>query len=151
MTSFNKSAIAFFLIALVGCSGDPKFYPVSGTISLDGKPYPNGVVTFQPIGSKDNPTPGRGSSAYTDANGRFVLKVEDAIPGAVPGMHLVRIMTKGNNVMTMDPLKGSSDAVPANRKIDPIPPEWNSLSKVEFEVPVGGSDKANFNIETKKQ
>jgi hypothetical protein len=28
--------------------------------------------------------------------------------------------------------------------------EWNDLSTVEFDVPAGGTDKADFKIETKK-
>lgn len=128
MSIIQRSAFLVFLATLTGCAGEPKFHPVSGVVTLNGKPFPEGVVSFQPIGSKDNPTPGQGSSAYTDGNGRFVLKVEEGKPGAVAGKHLVRIMTKGNNVMTIDPLKGSSDVAPANRKIDSIPPEWNSLS-----------------------
>ena len=135
------------LLALaVGCSGGgPKFAPVSGVVKLDGKPYGKAVVSFQPIGTADNPNPGRGSSAYTDENGRFVLK-SDKADGAVVGKHLVRIMTRGNEVVGQYPEGGSPDETPLKREVDPIPPEWNALSKVEFEVPSGGTDQANFDI-----
>ena len=33
---------------------------------------------------------------------------------------------------------------------DPIPPQWNYESKQEFDVPAGGTEKANFDIVTKK-
>jgi hypothetical protein len=35
--------------------------------------------------------------------------------------------------------------------VDPIPPEWNALSKVHFDVPSGGTDQANFDIRTRKR
>ena len=142
---------SFFLLAFViGCSGEPTFAPVSGVVTLNGKPYGEAVVSFQPLGTKENPNPGRGSSSYTDKDGRFVLK-SDGKTGAVVGKHLVRIMTKGD-VATIDPTKGSSsDEVNySKRKVDPIPPEWNSRSDKEFDVPTGGTDKANFNIEAQK-
>ena len=139
------------LLAVVGCSGGEKYVPVSGVVKLDGVPYPNAVVTFQPIGTKENPTPGRGSSAYTDENGRFVLQGADGQSGALVGKHLVRIMTRGNDVVIQESDTGSSDETPkGGPKVDPIPPEWNALSKVEFDVPGGGTDQANFDIVAKK-
>lgn len=139
---------AALLLTTVGCSGG-SFVPVSGVVTFNGKPYDKAVVTFQPIGSKDTPNPGRGSSAYTDENGRFVL-VSDDTKGAVVGKHLIRIMTRGNDIQGATPEGGTPDETPTNRPVDPIPAAWNSMSKVEFEVPAGGTDKANFDIETKK-
>src|SRR5262245_7538084 len=135
------------LLAVVGCSGGPKFAPVSGVVTLNGQPYPNAVVTFQPIGTQDNPNPGRGSSAYTDENGRFVLICDGDVNGAVVGKHLVRIATKGM-VAFGEPGVGSADDAhaQAGRMLDPIPPEWNSQSEKEFDVPPKGTDKANFDI-----
>lgn len=148
-------AVACFgvLVAgMLGCGSGPKYVPVSGIITLDGKPYGEAVVSFQPVMTEGNPNPGRGSSAETDANGRFVLKTDEAKVGAVAGKHKVRIMTRGNDVITnFDPEKGSPDGVlaaPAPRgKVDPIPLEWRDK---EFEVPPGGTDKANFDIVTKR-
>jgi hypothetical protein len=136
----------------LGCDSGPKYVPVSGVITLDGKPYGDAVITFQPMLTSTNPNPGRGSSAETDSDGRFVLKTDEAKDGAVVGMHKVRIMTKGTHVLdNFDPEKGSPDGVlsaPAQRaKPDPIPVEWRDK---EFEVPAGGTDKADFHITTKR-
>jgi hypothetical protein len=150
MTRSRVLAAGGLLAAVVGCSGGPSFAPVSGVVKLDGEPYSHAVVSFQPVGSSDNPNPGRGSSAYTDAQGRFVLRCDNAFDGAVVGKHLVRIMTRGNDVVGQDPTQTSPDGAPPHRKVDPIPPEWNALSTVEFEVPAGGTTKADFNIPTKK-
>ena len=150
MTRLHLLAVAGLFAALAGCSGGPDYAPVSGVVTLDGKPYGKAVVSFQPIGTSENPNPGRGSSAYTDENGRFVLKSDATRDGAVVGKHRVRIMTRGNNVVGQDPVGGSSDETPVNNQVDPIPPEWNSMSDKTFVVPPGGTDQANFDIKTKK-
>ena len=123
--------------------------PVSGVVTLNGKPYGKAAVSFQPIGDLKNPNPGRGSSAYTDENGRFAL-ISDEHNGAVVGKHLVRITTRSGQQVAAEPGLGSPDNAPANRSVDPIPLEWNWESQKEFEVPPGGTDKANFDIVTKK-
>jgi hypothetical protein len=141
------------LLAAAGCGSGPGYAPVSGVVTLDGKPYGEAVVSFQPIATEGNPNPGRGSSGETDATGRFVLKTDDLKEGAVVGKHRVRIMTRGNDVVTgFDPATGSPDSTPVapRGKIDPIPLEWNAYSDKEFEVPAGGTDKANFDIISKK-
>jgi hypothetical protein len=134
-----RAALAgVFAVSLVGC-GNSRYVPVSGVVMLNGKPYPDALVQFQPVATKENPEPGRASSARTDANGRFTLKSVDGHEGAVAGKHRIRIwpanLKKGEKV---------KDAV------EPIPLDWNSNSNKEFMVPAGGTDKADFDIVTKK-
>jgi hypothetical protein len=53
--------VAAGLLSALGCSkSGPKFVKVSGVVTVNGVPYPNAVVTFQPMGTEDNPNPGRG-------------------------------------------------------------------------------------------
>ncbi len=133
-----------------GCGSGGRYVPVSGVVTLNGKPYDKAAVSFQPIGTQENPNPGRGSSAYTDENGRFSL-ISDKNRGAVVGKHLVRITTRSSAPAPAgEPGLGSSDSAPAAKQGDPIPLEWNWQSQKEFEVPPGGTDKANFDIVTKK-
>jgi hypothetical protein len=140
--------VGALLIAFSGCSGS-KYVPVSGVVSLNGKPYGKAAVSFQPIGTTENPNPGRGSSAYTDENGRFVL-ISDEHQGAVVGKHLVRITTRAKE-LAGEAGVGSPDGAPVDKRVEPIPPEWNSESEQQFEVPPGGTDQANFDISTKRQ
>jgi hypothetical protein len=142
-------------LLVAGCGDGGKYARVSGVVSINGKAYPNAVVTFQPIATADNENPGRGSSGITDENGRFVLKTDDGNDGAVVGRHRVRIMTNfPSGTLAYDPNIGSpDDVVPAAKgkaQVDPIPSTWNAMSTVEFEVPKGGTDKADFNIENPK-
>ena len=138
------------LAASVGCGGSgPKYAPVSGVVTLDGKPFNDGVVVFLPKATAENPNPGRSSAGETNDKGQFVLKTDELKNGAVVGKHLVKISTRGP-VMQFDPATGSPDNAPANVKRDLVPAEWNTMSSKEFEVPPGGTDKANFDIVTKR-
>jgi hypothetical protein len=139
------------LFAIAGCGG-AKFVPVSGVIKVNGQPYSKAVITFQPIGTPENPNPGRGSSANTDEQGRFKLVCDGTIDGAVVGKHRVRIMSRPGEVQqgVSESRGGSSDdsrPAPTVAK-DPIPPEWYAGDGKEFDVPPGGTDQANFDIVT---
>ncbi|MBY0458539.1 MAG: DUF4198 domain-containing protein [Gemmataceae bacterium] len=143
------AALGAGLFALVGCGDGSKYVPVSGTVKVNGKPYANAAVFFQPVGDKNNPNPGRGSSGVTDANGRFTLKTSEGVSGAVVGTHQIKILTNSADVVGFDPATGSKDDVPGPKKdVDPIPADWRSLGNHTFDVPPGGTDAANFDIES---
>ena len=148
MTRYQFLAVAALAALTLGCGG-PSYVPVSGVITLDGKPYGKAVVNFQPIGTPDNPNPGRGSAAYTDESGRFVLLSDDH-KGAVVGKHRVTVATREDSIGKASTEGGTPDDAPTFRRGEPIPPEWNSMSDKQFDVPAGGTDKANFDIVTKK-
>jgi hypothetical protein len=145
-------AAGILLTGLAGCGG-PKYVKVSGVVTLDGTPYKNAIVSFQPISTPDSPTPGRGSSGLTDEKGRFTLVTDDNHTGAVVGKHRIRIQTKREDPTAyIDRTVGSPDNLgPKGLKVlrDPIPLEWYSdRSTKEFEVPRSGTDQANFDIRT---
>jgi hypothetical protein len=144
--------VGLLAVSLTGCSsGGPQYANVSGVVTFNGKPYKSGIVKFQPVGTKDNPNPGRGSYAHTDENGRFKLVVDDKITGATIGKHRVFITTvRESRIPDPDPALGTPDGS-AKVQIDPIPAEWNSSSTKEFDVPAAGTDKANFDIVGKKK
>ncbi|HEY2786676.1 MAG TPA: hypothetical protein VGJ05_17060, partial [Fimbriiglobus sp.] len=73
-------------LALVGagCSRGPTLAPVSGTVTLNGKPLANVQVEFWPEGSAPR------SVGMTDQQGRFTLTTDgEGKPGAVVGSHKV--------------------------------------------------------------
>lgn len=145
------SLLGVALAVVAGC-GESRYVPVSGVVKLNGEPYPNAVVFFQPVGGKDNPNPGRGSSGVTDEKGRFSLKTPEGVNGAVVGEHQVKILTnEEQQPAPFDPNVGSPDNVPApaKGKVDPIPLDWRTMGNHTFQVPAGGTDQANFDIESK--
>ena len=92
-SKIQLSFVLLCLTALVGCGPGYEIVPVSGTITLDGKPLQNATIITQPIGTKENTMPGPGSIAETDADGHFELAFqhEDRV-GAVPGPARIKIV-----------------------------------------------------------
>jgi hypothetical protein len=73
------------LCVTTGCgSGDGiVLHQVSGTLVRNGKPVPELMVHFDPVGK------GRGSSATSDVDGKFILKFDAQRTGVLPGEHKV--------------------------------------------------------------
>jgi hypothetical protein len=66
-------ALLLLAIAPLGCGGSgPETYPVSGTVTFDGQPVPDGDILFVPADGKGLPDPGK------IENGEFSF---DAKPG----------------------------------------------------------------------
>jgi hypothetical protein len=136
-------------VGAVGC-GDTRYVPVSGVVTLDGKPYRSAIIMFQPIATKDNPNPGRGSTGSTDENGRFTLKTFEGQAGAVIGKHKVRITTRYSEKLRGYAVWDTAKNEAVKAVTDPIPAVWNYDSKQEFDVPSSGTDQVKFDIVTKK-
>ena len=122
------ASVACGLLALAGCGPDGQgAVPVSGRVTLDGKPLANLQITFQPL-AQDASGFGPGSFARTDADGQFAMrKVWPDAPGAVPGAHRV----------TMD-----FDQDPPSKSL--VLPEDFRNGTAEFVVPAEGTSAANF-------
>jgi hypothetical protein len=128
------------LMLVVGCGSAGKTVPVSGAITLDGKPLANAHVVFQPEAAKGNSNPGIGSFAFTGPDGRYTLRTFDTEqPGAVVGTHRVEIN-----------LKVESDDRPNAGRPPPkmLPAKYNRQSELQFKVEPGGSSAANFDLKS---
>jgi hypothetical protein len=76
------------IVILTGCSrSGPELAPVSGQVTLDGKPVEHIKVTFHPDGSK-SPSIGR-----TDKDGRYLLRYKRGVEGGSVGWNVVRLQT----------------------------------------------------------
>lgn len=68
-----------------GCNKQfPGLVPVSGTVTIDGKPVTRGGITVHTQGH-------RPSFARIDENGRFTLTCRNPGDGVIPGTHLVTV------------------------------------------------------------
>jgi hypothetical protein len=129
------------LILAPGCGGT-RYAPVSGKVTLNGEPLANATVSFQPIAPEKSLDAGPGSQGKTDANGMFTLTVRPDLKGAVVGKHRVRITA-------LDPQVGEGDERPPRGGwplADKVPKQYNSETTLTFDVPAGGTDKANFDL-----
>ena len=117
---------------------------VSGAVTLDGKPLPEAVVTFD---AED----GQFSYGLTDSNGKFSLQFDSVKTGVTPGKKTVRISTtrKILGLNTKDESGGedvgdegeSSKTTP--RPTELVPSRYNKKSELSVEV---SSAKTHFDF-----
>jgi len=132
------------LVTAVGCGEERfKIVPVSGVVTIDGEPIAEAYVNFQPQTTGEDGLAGMGSFGRTDSAGRYELMTIKREPGAVVSSHRVKIQTQL-----------SKDASDGSRKIvvrkEMLPTRYHSESELTFEVPLGGTDQANFELTTNK-
>ncbi len=128
-----------FLICLVGCGrrGDGFTYqPVSGVVTLDGKPAVGVTVAFAPQGT--SLASGRPSIAITDSEGVYTAKTLDGVDGVAVGEHLISITSEQIDPDTHEVLKPET-----------IPRRYNNKSELRLTVPSGGTQEADFSLQSK--
>ena len=132
--SMQRLVFAIFLVSLCvgGCSSRPKDFPtlapVSGTVTMNGQPLQNVMVTF---------TSGKGIVALgpTDPAGCYELRSRGITPGAGLGSNNVTIRS-----------------IPENPDVgllsEPIPARYNSNSTLTVDVAVA---KNTFDFDLKAE
>ncbi len=127
--------------AALGCvGGGPKYVPVSGVVTLNGKPLAGATVTFSPIAPPGEVNAGDGSAGKTNDAGEFTLTTSRGAPGALVGKHKVRIFALARQVGTGDerPPRGGWPTK------DKVPARYNERTELEFEVKPDGPNKADL-------
>jgi len=125
--------VAAFCAALPGCGGKSNVVPVSGRVTVDGRPLANVAVNFGPLtGGLDGAYAAYGK---TDQEGRYTLKlVDDDQRGGMVGKNRITLNESSPG--------GESDGA-APRTQFKLPPTARD-GTLQFEVPAGGTDAANF-------
>jgi hypothetical protein len=128
------------LLLTLGCGSSSKVVPVSGVVTLDGKPLPNAHIVFQPEAGKGTVNAGTGSYGSTGPDGKYTLKASDSDQtGAVVGTHRVEIDFKTE----------SDDRDPKLRPPPKhLPPKYNRQSELQFKVERSGTSTANFDLKS---
>jgi hypothetical protein len=120
-------------IATTGCGRKGNIVPVSGRVTLDGQPLADVAINFGPLtGGLDGAYAAYGK---TDANGQYTLKlVDDNRRGASVGK---------NRVTLNESAAGEVSDGAATRMQFKLPPKARD-GTLQFDVPAGGTDAANF-------
>ena len=118
---------------LFGCSGPSNIQPVSGSITLDGKPCPGLFVLFTPLEGEQKTS----SRGQTDENGQFTLRYSSQIQGALIGKHLVQVSP-------------NPDPGPGIAKVS-LPPRYNRRSELRAEVTTDGDNTFQFDLTSGKK
>jgi hypothetical protein len=142
------TVVFVFFVAAAGCSGRhsnlPPQYPVSGTISMDGKPLPGAGIMFLPRGE----TRGTGAFGMADAAGKYSLKTDHGGAGAPEGEYVVTISRVVNRDGT--PYVPKPDVAEAGER-ETLPGIYSDSMKtvLSANVPKGG-DTINFELKSKR-
>jgi hypothetical protein len=128
-------SLGISLIALaIGCNreGLPGLGRVTGTITMDGKPVPNALVSFEPVDGSGATAMGR-----TDEQGKYELWYSRGNKGAKTGEHLVRINTYEET--------GEDDGRQIQRET--IPARYNAKTELKATVK-SGSNTLDFELKS---
>ena len=133
--------LGFALVLGLGC-GSGKFAPVSGTVTMNGKPLAGALVIFSPIAKEGSIDAGPGSSGKTNEKGEYTLTSDTGRTGALVGKHRV-------SVSLMNPGIGESDdRRRRGQLVNQVPVKYNGKTELTYKVPAGGTDKADFALKS---
>ena len=130
--SVASCALLVFLILTCGCSESSGIQPVTGIVTLDGKPCPGLFVLFTPLEGESRTS----SRGQTDSDGKFELRYTSQIQGAQVGKHLVQI----------SPNPEPEPGVPKVK----IPPRYNRASQLNAVVDEAGENDFQFDLTSGK-
>ncbi len=126
---FKLVAAIIAVTSVVGCDGGAGMSPVTGTITLDGSPYPSAQVRFVP-------ETGRPSIGITDESGVYSLVYIRDEKGAAPGSYKVDITTVHVS---------ASDADGGKEPPEKVPPRYNKVTELTATVEPG-ENVINFDL-----
>jgi hypothetical protein len=123
--------VVFSVVGLQGCgAGGVRFVPVTGKVTMDGKPLAKVGVTFIPQAKPGSEIAGDVSSGVTDDNGEYKLTAfvkGGEKEGAQVGKHKVTITQKD--------VRGEGDRQIIREK---IPKKYNIETTLSADVKAGG-------------
>ncbi len=134
-------------LVLCGCGGgkaEAKKYPVSGTVNLDGKPLPDGMIFFKtpdvgaidPIPIKDGQFQGQAQA------GKRRVEIAAYREGKTPTMYAKSPPPAGPDGK---PIPGMD----ATQRENYLPARYNTLSKLSEEVKPEGPNQFKFDLQSK--
>jgi hypothetical protein len=127
--------------AAVGCSGSDGLNrkAITGKVTVDGAPIPNGAIGFEPIGGS-----GIGSGAPI-VKGEYRIETKDGLP---PGKY--RVTLQGDDGTKFGVSEGKmpgDEEMPAIKQL--VPPDWNKGGEHNIEVKDSGPYEFNFDVKSK--
>ncbi len=118
------------MIAGCGQSG-PEILPVTGVVTLDGKPLDQARVVFVP-------DKGRPAVGLTDSSGQYKLQFNETKWGALSGPHKVQITTERQ----ASGGEGGEPLIPAQKEL--LPKKYNESTELQANV---APDKVKFDFD----
>lgn len=146
---WTRWLLAALLLCAIGCGGGPRLAPVSGKVTLDGKPLAGADISFYPVNVKAGSDAGIASTGKTDVNGEYSLETTKGQRGAVVGPHRVSITRPIEDVGDADTRPKRTRAGPPMK--DLVPARYmGEQSELKFEV-LPEDNKADFPLTSKPE
>lgn len=146
---FDLPLVLFFTVALVGCGGssgrvppdqDLELFPVTGTVTVNGKVAEGVAIGFQPADG----TPGSGGFAVSGPGGKFEATSASGRPGLPAGKYhlLVTWLT------TPDGKPIPRDALAADTGfVNQLPERFNTMDGTPFFMAVNAGENPPLNLD----
>ncbi len=116
---FYVLPLVVIVLLLNGCNTSLATALVQGTVTFDGKPLANALVSFQPVDGS------RLSTGMTDASGKYSLRFSATQEGALPGEHKVVIQSAPGEPDQEHPVK------------ELLPTKYNSTTELKATLKSG--------------
>lgn len=124
--AFATAICSFVMLAAVGCDSGPPTGEVTGTVTLDGEPLDNALVTFVPQGG------GQSAMGKTDDSGKYTLHRRGE-EGALVGSHKVVVTTVQDPAEAAEDVETGSDAY-MQQAMGGAPSDYNQAA-VQEQIP----------------
>jgi hypothetical protein len=126
-------------VVIIGCSADASAprdplprVAVSGAVTLDGAPLPEGMIQFNPAPGTEGPP-----AAGEIRDGKFSIEKPQ---GPVPGQYKVTISSHPPARIS----EGQAPGGAPRRAPETVPARYNTESTLESDVPADGSSTLDF-------
>jgi hypothetical protein len=134
-----RSLLGLAAFLALGC-GSKDLVPVSGTVTLNGKPLVGATVTFLSVADEGSAYAGTSSLGKTDKDGHYSLQTTKGAKGARVGKYRVSISLLKEQVGDRDERRPRGGW----KLADEVPTLYNEKTTLTFDVPDGGTDQADF-------
>jgi len=138
--------VVISLLSLAGCERGPRIVPVSGVITLDGKPVKDAAVMFLS-------TPGgRVATGNTDAAGRYSLTTHPSGNGAYEGTHTVTVtLYRDESSPGTNTPEGAVSGSSLVKFVWLVPEKYSRPSESGLTATVKYGEKGNYDFDLKSE
>jgi hypothetical protein len=137
---FGLFGVLLSLVLVGGCSDGPDLAPVTGKVTLDGKPIPFGYVIFQPE---------KGQLSQGEIkDGQFTMSTRAPDDGATIGSHVVSVLCfEGHSPQAR--AAHPAGQMSLGRCLVPLDYTRSGSSGLTVEVPPEGKTDVTFELSSK--
>lgn len=137
---FARLLVVSLVSVVLGCGGAPKDplrrQPISGNVTLDGKPMDQGSISFQPLADA-----GATASGAPITSGRYRIPAES---GLTPGEYRVVILSpEPETPRSADEMMNNPSTEPRKER---VAAKFNQATELKVTIKEGATNTADFAV-----